>query len=63
MVCVAFFPQIVLKCIFMFKSNSLVNPEDLVFFWCSQDQKATGGTEIYFLAVWRNKVVRIVGES
>ena len=41
------FPLLALKCTFMFKSNSLVNPKDFVFFWCRQDQKATGGAEIY----------------
>ena len=41
------FPLVVLKCVFMFKSNSLVNPTILLFFWCRQDQKATGGAEIY----------------
>ena len=39
------FPLVVLKCIFMFKSNSLVNPKDVVFYSCRQDQKATGGAE------------------
>ena len=27
----------------------------IVFLRCRQDQKGTGGTEIYFLTVWRNK--------
>ena len=35
----------------------------VVFFWCRQDQKGTGEAEIYFLTVWRNKAVRIVGTS
>ena len=47
---------VVLKCIFMFKSNSLCKSEKLVvFFWCRQDQKGTGDTETYFFTVWRNK--------
>ena len=32
---------------------SLVNPKDLVFF-CRQDQKATGGAEIYIFDGWRS---------
>ena len=39
-----------LTCVFMFKTNSLVHPKNLyqvVFFWYRQDQKGTGGSEIY----------------
>ena len=42
------FRLVVLKCIFVFKSNSLCKSEKLVlFFWCRQDQKGTGGAEIH----------------
>ena len=45
-----FFRLVVLKCLFMFKSNGLCKSEKLVvFFWCRQDQKRTGGTEIFVL--------------
>ena len=40
------FPLVVLKYIFMFKSNSLVNPK-IIFFVCRQDQKGTGGTDFF----------------
>ena len=39
-------PLVVLKCVFIFKSNSK-SEKLVVFFWCRQDQKGTGGTEIY----------------
>ena len=53
-VCVAFFCQVVLKRIFMFRSCK--SEKLVVFIWYRQDQKGTGGTEkIYFLTVWRNK--------
>ena len=55
------FPLVVLKCVFMLKSNSLVNPKDL--FFCGVDQKGTGGAEIYILMAWRNQAVRVVGAS
>ena len=49
------FPLVVLNCIFMFESNNLVNPKTLVcFFWCGQDLKGTGWTEIYCYG-WRSK--------
>ena len=51
------FRLVVLKCIFMFESNSLCKSEKLAaFFWYRQGQKGTGSGEIYiFLTVWRNK--------
>ena len=47
------FPLVGLKGIFMFKSNGLVNPKSLrtVFSCCRQDQKGTGGTEVYIFNV------------
>ena len=41
------FPLDVLKRTFMLKANSLRSPNLSVLFWCRQDQKRTGGTEIY----------------
>ena len=39
---------VILIYILMFKSNNICKSEKLVvFFWCRQDQKGTGGTEIY----------------
>ena len=43
------FPLAVLKCIFTLKKKGLVNPKIIRVFWCRQDQKETGGAEIYFL--------------
>ena len=48
------FPMVVMKRIFMFKSNSLlVNPKIFRVF-CSKDQKGTGWTETFFNG-WRSK--------
>ena len=48
--------EVVLKCLFMFKSNRVCkSDENIVFFWCRQDQKGTGGTEMFFLTGRRNK--------
>ena len=42
------FHLIVLKYTFIFKSNGLCKPEKIVIlFWCRQDEKGTGGTEIH----------------
>ena len=42
------FRLVILKCIFIIKSNSLYKSEKLVVFsWCRQDQIGTDGTEIY----------------
>ena len=50
------FRLVILKCVFIFKSNRLVNPEkNVIFFWCRQDQKGAGGAEIYISTVWTNK--------
>ena len=55
----SFFRLVVLKCVFMFKSNSLCKSETLVaFFWCRQDQKGTGGGDIHTVTVLRNGYVQ-----
>ena len=44
---------------FMFKSNSLCKSEKVVvFFWCRQDQKGTGGAVIHtIITMWRRGYV------
>ena len=44
------FHLVVLECIFMFKSSSLVNPKDMqCFSGIDMGQKGTGRAEIYIL--------------
>ena len=48
-----FFRPIALKCVFMFKSNSLCKTRTklVAFFWCRQDQKGPGGADIHTIPI------------
>ena len=54
------FRQVVLKCVFVFRSNSLVNPKDLCFSGVDGTRRGLLELKYIYLTVWRYKVVRIV---
>ena len=48
LICITITPGKFKSVFFMFKSNSIYKFERLVvFFWCRQDQKGTGGADIH----------------
>ena len=56
--------MVVLKCVFMFKSNNLCKSEKLVVFcWYRQDQKGTGGADIHTITPRKSECVFFMFKS